>query len=135
MYEILVKGDFSSAHNLRGYKGRCEELHGHNWKVEARFEKADLNDIGISVDFTELKSMLKDILKKLDHTYLNKMSIFKKENPSAENIARFIYVKLKGSIRNEAGEGLKPSPVKEKGLSLKSITVWESETSCAMYYE
>ncbi|PIV39321.1 MAG: 6-carboxytetrahydropterin synthase QueD [Candidatus Omnitrophica bacterium CG02_land_8_20_14_3_00__42_8] len=135
MYEILVKGDFSSAHNLRGYKGRCEELHGHNWKVEARFEKADLNDIGISVDFTELKSMLKDILKKLDHTYLNKMSIFKKENPSAENIARFIYVKLKGSIRNEAGEGLKPSPVKEKGLSLKSISVWESETSCAMYYE
>ena len=122
MYEILVKGDFSSAHNLRGYKGRCEELHGHNWKVEARFEKADLNDIGISVDFTKLKSMLKDILKKLDHTHLNKISIFKKENPSAENIARFIYLTLKGHI-------------KEKGLSLKSISVWESETSRAAYYE
>ena len=89
MYEILVKGDFSSAHNLRGYKGRCEELHGHNWKVEARFEKADLNDIGISVDFTELKSMLKDILKKLDHTYLNKMSIFKKEDVEAVVIGCF----------------------------------------------
>lgn len=124
MYEILVKGDFSSAHNLRGYKGRCEELHGHNWKVEARFEKADLNDIGISVDFTALKAELKTILKKIDHTHLNKVGVFKTENPSAENIARFIYTKLKRSIQN-----------KEKGLSLKSVSVWESDTSCATYYE
>ena len=124
MYEILVKGDFSSAHNLRGYKGRCEELHGHNWKVEARFEKADLNDIGISVDFTVLKAKLKAILKKIDHTHLNKVGVFKTENPSAENIARFIYTKLNEPIRN-----------KEKGLSLKSVSVWESDMSCATYYE
>ena len=122
MYEILVKGDFSSAHNLRGYKGKCEALHGHNWKVEARFEKEDLNDIGISVDFVVLKVRLKDILKKLDHAYLNKVDVFKTKNPSAENISRFIYEKLKGSI-------------KEKGLFLKSVSVWESETSCATYYE
>jgi len=122
MYEILIKGDFSSAHNLRGYKGRCEELHGHSWKVEARFEKEGLNDIGISVDFVTLKSRLKYILKKLDHTYLNKIEVFKTINPSAENIARFIYTKLKSSI-------------KEKGLFLKSLSVWESETSCATYYE
>jgi len=122
MYEILIKGDFSSAHNLRGYKGRCEEVHGHSWKVEARFEKEDLNDIGISVDFVTLKSRLKNILKKLDHTHLNKIGAFKTINPSAENIARFIYVKLKDSI-------------KEKGLFLKSVSVWESETSCATYYE
>ena len=122
MYEILVKGDFSSAHNLRGYKGKCETLHGHNWKVEARFEKESLNDIGISVDFVTLKSRLNDILKKLDHAYLNKVDVFKTKNPSAENISRFIYEKLKGSI-------------KEKGLFLKSVSVWESETSCATYYE
>lgn len=122
MYEILIKGDFSSAHNLRGYKGRCEELHGHSWKVEARFEKEGLNDIGISVDFVTLKSRLKYILKKLDHTYLNKIEVFKTINPSAENIARFIYGKLKSSI-------------KEKGLFLKSLSVWESDTSCATYYE
>lgn len=122
MYEILIKGDFSSAHNLIGYKGKCEELHGHSWKVEARFEKADLNDIGISVDFTLLKVKLKAVLKKLDHVHLNKLDIFKKQNPSAENIAGFIYAKLKSSI-------------KEKGLILKSVSVWESETSCATYYE
>ena len=122
MYEILIKGDFSSAHNLRGYKGKCEALHGHSWKVEARFEKGSLDNIGISVDFVILKARLKDILKKLDHAYLNKLDIFKKQNPSAENIARIIYQKLKDSVR-------------EKGLSLKSVSVWESESSCATYYE
>jgi 6-pyruvoyltetrahydropterin/6-carboxytetrahydropterin synthase len=122
MYEILIKGDFSSAHNLAGYKGKCEDLHGHSWKIDARFEKEGLDNIGISVDFTLLKAKLKAILKKLDHTYLNKLDVFKKQNPSAENIARFIYLKLK-------------SGVKEKGLSLKSVSVWESETSCATYYE
>ncbi len=122
MYEILIKGDFSSAHNLRGYKGKCEALHGHSWKVEARFEKSGLNNIGISVDFVILKARLKDILKKFDHAYLNKLDVFKKQNPSAENIARIIYQKLKDSV-------------KEKGLILKSVSVWESETSCATYYE
>jgi len=135
MYEILIKGDFSSAHNLRGYKGKCEELHGHSWKVEARFEKESLDEIGISVDFVILKTMLKDILKKLDHTYINKIDIFKKQNPSAENIARFIYTKLKASIIDKVGEGFKPSPTKEKGLILKSVSVWESDTSCATYFE
>ena len=90
--------------------------------MEARFEKSELNEIGISVDFVKLKLRLKDVLKKLDHTHLNKLDAFKKENPSAENIARFIYTKLKGSI-------------KEKGLILKSVSVWESDTSCAKYYE
>jgi 6-pyruvoyltetrahydropterin/6-carboxytetrahydropterin synthase len=122
MYEMLIKGDFSSAHNLRGYKGRCEALHGHNWKVEARFEKESLDDIGISVDFVILKAKLKDILRKLDHVYLNKLDVFKKQNPSAENIARIIYQNVKDTV-------------KEKGLTLKSVSVWESESSCATYYE
>jgi len=135
MYEILIKGDFSSAHNLRGYKGKCEELHGHSWKVEARFEKEILNNIGISVDFTILKARLKDILNELDHKHLNKVNAFKSQNPSAENIARYIYTKLKKTIRNKVGEGLKPSPTKRKDLILKSVSVWESENSCATYYE
>jgi 6-pyruvoyltetrahydropterin/6-carboxytetrahydropterin synthase len=122
MYEILIKGDFSSAHNLRGYKGKCEALHGHSWKVEARFEKAGLDEIGISVDFRLLKSKLRSILKKLDHTYLNNLDVFKKQNPSAENIARYIYAKLKTSV-------------KKKGLVLKAVSVWESDTSCVTYYE
>ncbi|NQT76027.1 MAG: 6-carboxytetrahydropterin synthase QueD [Candidatus Omnitrophica bacterium] len=122
MYEILIKLDFSGAHNLKGYKGKCEELHGHNWKVDARFEKKDLDKIGIASDFKMLKRKLKTILNKLDHAYLNKLSAFKKQNPSAENIARYIYKALQRSVR-------------EKGLFVKSVSVWESDTSCAMYYE
>ena len=122
MYEILIRSDFSGAHNLRGYKGKCEALHGHNWKVESRFEIEALNEIGISVDFVLLKSMLKNILKTLDHSYLNKINPFKKQNPSAENIARYIYLEVKKSIT-------------QKGLFIKSVSVWESESSSATYFE
>ncbi len=122
MYEILIKSDFSGAHNLRGYRGRCEKLHGHNWKIEARFETDKLDKIGMAVDFKILKSKVKNVLKKVDHAYLNKLNAFKKKNPSAENIAKYIYERLKASIR-------------KKGLSVKSISIWESETSCATYYE
>ena len=122
MYEILIKSDFSGAHNLRGYKGRCEKLHGHNWKIEARFETDTLDKIGMAVDFKILKSKLENVLKKVDHAYLNKLDAFKRENPSAENIAKYIYGGLISSIR-------------KKGLSVKSVSVWESETSCATYYE
>lgn len=122
MYEILIKSDFSGAHNLRGYRGKCEELHGHNWKVEARFEKDTLNDIGLAADFKILKSRLKNVLGKLDHAYLNRLNPFKRKNPSAENIAKYIFDGLKASAR-------------EKGLYVKSISIWESDTSCATYYE
>jgi len=122
MYEMFIKAGFNSAHNLRGYKGKCENLHGHSWKVEARFEKETLNKIGISIDFNVLKAKLKDILKGLDHVYLNEVSAFKNENPSAENIARFIYMELKRTVQ-------------EKGLFLKTVSVWESESSCASYSE
>src|SRR3989338_2507078 len=122
MYELLIKSDFSGAHNLRGYSGQCEELHGHNWKIEARFSKDSLNDIGIAEDFKVLKARLKAILKNLDHAYLNRLPFFRKKNPSAENIARYIFDELKSSLRM-------------KGLLVKSVSVWESDSSCATYYE
>lgn len=122
MYEVLIKSDFSGAHNLLGYRGKCEALHGHNWKIEARFEIDHLDKIGIAVDFRLLKSKLRSVLKKLDHAYLNKVPAFKKQNPSAENIAKFIYTELRNSI-------------KVKGLFVKSVSVWESDNSCAKYYE
>ena len=122
MYEILIKSDFCGAHNLKGYRGKCEGLHGHNWKVEARFERDALDDIGIAADFKVLKARLKTILGKLDHVYLNRLSSFKRKNPSAENIARYIFEKLKSSI-------------KDRDLFVKSVAVWESDTSCATYYE
>ena len=118
MYSLKVELSFSAAHNLRGYKGKCEELHGHNWRIEAVVESDALDKTGMVMDFTDIKSKLGEILGKLDHKYLNKIKPFDKTNPTSENIARFIYVTLKLRI-----------------AGLKSITVWENQTSAATYYE
>ncbi len=118
MYSLKVESNFSSAHNLRAYKGKCEDLHGHNWKIEAVAESENLDKVGMVMDFKLIKNELSNILEKLDHKYLNKIKPFDKTNPTSENIARFIY------------EALKP-----KLAGLKSITVWENPTSCATYYE
>jgi len=118
MFSLKVEGSFSSAHNLRGYKGKCEDLHGHNWRVEMAVKSPDLDNLGMVLDFKYLKKELNAILEELDHKYLNKLIFFKRINPTSENIAKYIYNKLKGRI-----------PL------LNSVTVWENSTSCATYEE
>jgi len=128
MYSIKIESYFSSAHFLRGYKGKCEELHGHNWKVEVTVEAKKLDKAGMILDFKDLKMKLNEILEKLDHKCLNKIPYFsaaggsasggKKVNPTSENIAQYIYKNLKSEVPN-----------------LKLITVWENHNSCASYYE
>jgi 6-pyruvoyltetrahydropterin/6-carboxytetrahydropterin synthase len=116
MYRVKVEGHFSSAHNLRAYKGKCEALHGHNWKVEITVASETLDKTGMVADFTVLKSHLKKVTEELDHTYLNNIAYFKKANPTSENIARYIYDRLKSRI-----------------TGLESVTVWESQNSSATY--
>ncbi len=119
MYNLKVDAEFSSAHNLREYyKGKVEDLHGHNWKVEVVVERESLDKAGMIFDFKFLKSELKAVLEKLDHKYLNEIEYFQKINPTSENIARYIFDILKSTIPE-----------------LKSITVWESENSAATYYD
>jgi 6-pyruvoyltetrahydropterin/6-carboxytetrahydropterin synthase len=116
MYSIKVESYFSAAHNLRAYKGKCESLHGHNWKVEALVTRSQPDKTGMVLDFGDLKIKLNNILEKLDHKYLNDIPYFKKVNPTSENIARYIYDSLKSQV-----------------LSLESVTVWENNTSSATY--
>ena len=118
MYEIRIKADFSAAHNLRNYRGKCERLHGHNWLVEAGFAYRSLDKAGMAVDFRTAKEALKAVLERLDHSYLNELKFFKKVNPTSENIAKFIYDGVKKKIQN-----------------VKSISVWENADSCAVYIE
>ena len=128
MYSIKVEAYFSSAHYLRGYRGKCEELHGHNWKVEVTVQAKKLDKIGLLLDFKDLKMKLNAVLEKLDHKCLNEIPYFsaaggsasggKGANPTSENIARYIYDILKPEVAN-----------------LKLITVWESHNCCASYYE
>jgi 6-pyruvoyltetrahydropterin/6-carboxytetrahydropterin synthase len=118
MYEIKIKTDFSAAHNLRDYHGKCEHLHGHNWIVEARFVFRSLCDDGMAMDFKEAKSLVNAAVEKFDHAYLNEIEALKRINPTSENIARLIY-----------------DCVKAKNSNIKSISVWENEDSCATYSE
>ncbi len=118
MYNIRVEAYFSSAHYLRDYQGKCEELHGHNWKTEAVVESKELGKSGMVLDFNDLKTQLNKVLEGLDHKCLNELEYFKKVNPTSENIAQYIYNSLKQQVKD-----------------LKLVTVWESHNSCASYYE
>jgi len=122
MYELIVRDEFSAAHFLRNYPGACERLHGHNWKVEVCVRAKELNDIGIAMDFKELKGLLKEVLDHLDHQDLNQHPAFSQQNPSSENIARYIFQQLASRLAS--------SPVK-----LYKVTVCETERSCASYLE
>ena len=117
MYEVKVEAQFSAAHKLRDYEGKCENLHGHNWRVEAGVRSEKLNKTGMVVDFKELKKRLEKIIKTLDHTYLNDLAYFKKANPTSENIAKFIFESLE-----------------KDGFPPHRISVRETQTSSATYY-
>lgn len=116
MYSVRVEGHFSSAHNLRGYKGKCEGLHGHNWRIEVVAVSDKLDHLGVVLDFTILKAHLREITDHLDHKYLNEIPYFMKINPTSENIAKYIYDQLKAKIPE-----------------IDSVTVWESLSCSATY--
>ena len=117
MYEIKIIEEFSGAHNLRNYKGKCEELHGHNWRVEVVLYKSTLNSQGMVLDFKELKDKVKRVLSGMDHKHLNNLIYFKRKNPTSENIARFIHDKLSKVLKCRI-----------------KISVWETTNACASFY-
>jgi len=121
MYEISVVSSFSAAHNLREYQGKCENLHGHNWKVELIVASESLNKEGMIMDFKKVKSVLNQVLNILDHKYINEIPPFNKVNPTSENIAKFVYEKAKEKL----GSG---------NFKIKKINIWETEHSRASYY-
>ena len=120
MYELNVEDEFASAHYLRGYKGKCERVHGHNYRVMITVKAKVLNKIGLAVDFTELKVELKKVMEILDHNLLDELPYFKKINPSAENIAKYIYDSLS-------------KPLKARKVKLYKVTVWETARASASY--
>jgi 6-pyruvoyltetrahydropterin/6-carboxytetrahydropterin synthase len=120
MYQVSIEQHFDAAHFLRGYRGKCEALHGHRFRVVVRVKAAKVDDIGLAYDFVELKRQLGDILSRFDHTCLNDVPPFDKINPSSENIASTIY--------NELQPKLAGAPV-----SLACVEVWESPQSGVAY--
>lgn len=121
MYALTVIDYFSAAHRLTGSGGKCEELHGHNYKVEVIVEGDELKE-GILLDFRELKSALKEVLTKIDHRYLNDIDFFRENSSSSEHIALYIFRNLKGLLQG-------------RGVELREVRVWESDNSCASFRE
>lgn len=120
MYEVTIQQHFDAAHALRGYGGRCENLHGHRYQVAVCLTAEELDEVGLAYDFTKLREVLQGkVLSRLDHTNLNEIYPFDQINPSAENIARFIYEQLADALPQ---------------AHIRWVQVWESPDAWATYY-
>ena len=121
MYVLSVESRFAAAHLLRDFPGKCSEIHGHTWKVKVEVKCSRLDDVGIVIDFEELKEIVNEIIERLDHKYLNEVEYFTFTNPTSENIARYIYIEVSQDL--------------PQYISMKSVQVWESDTTSVTYSE
>ncbi|HIJ19944.1 MAG TPA: 6-carboxytetrahydropterin synthase QueD [Deltaproteobacteria bacterium] len=122
VFEIVVQSHFSAAHYLKGYPGDCARTHGHNWSIEVYVRCRELNEIGIGIDFRDIKQNLEAALKELDHTHLNDLPTFREQNPTSENIARYLYRELSAELNTEA-------------VAISRIKVSETPGAGAFYWE
>ena len=122
MYTLTTMVEFSSAHTLVGHSGPCKKMHGHNWKVEVEITGEKLDEIGMVVDFKEIRKATNLVVDELDHEFLNNLEPFSEDNPTAENIARYIFTKLSEEFSN-------------KNVKVNSIKLWETDKSAVSYKE
>jgi 6-pyruvoyltetrahydropterin/6-carboxytetrahydropterin synthase len=122
MYEVKIVSQFAAAHRLENFYGKCEALHGHNWKVEVLLVGETLDRAGLLMDFGVVKARTKEVLEEVDHKYLNELAAFQDRNPSSENLARYLYERLEAIFHQD-------------GVKVHRVNVWESDTSCASYYQ
>ena len=125
MYEVTVEDSFAAGHYLRNYRGKCENPHGHNYKVRVTLRSSELDKAGLLLDFKDLKEVMKHVIDQLDHQMLNDIEPFKTLNPSAENIARYFY--------GEANARLKS--LTKGRVAVHDVTIWETDTTTARYWE
>ncbi|MGF1615668.1 MAG: 6-carboxytetrahydropterin synthase QueD [Gammaproteobacteria bacterium] len=121
-YTLKVVTEFASAHRLRDYDGACSQMHGHNWKVEVEAEATELDEVGMAIDFKILKQAAVSVVSHLDHRVLNEVDPFDRANPTAENIAAYLYGALHRQLR-------------EPRIRVAAVTVWENERACVRYVE
>ena len=121
MFEVAVERTFAAGHALRNYKGKCENVHGHNYRVRITIAGERLNSIGLLVDFLDLKRVMDEVIEYLDHRFINDLPPFDTLNPSAENMAKYFY--------DRVAEGLQTDPP----VRISEVRVWETDTSIAAY--
>jgi len=121
MYELKIITQFAAAHRLENFYGKCEGLHGHNWRVEVFLLGERLDEAGLLLDFGVVKARTRELLEEVDHKYLNELPAFQDQNPSSENLARHLFERLAAILNGER-------------VQVSRVSVWESDTSCASYY-
>ena len=121
MFEVTIEETFAAGHALRNYRGKCENVHGHNYRCQVTFAGEQLDEIGLLVDFVELKRAVHTVLDRMDHQWLNDFPPFDKLNPSAENMAKYIYDEVSASLRSK------------NGARLSAVRLWETDTASAIY--
>ena len=129
MFEVSVEETFAAGHALRGYRGKCENVHGHNYKVQVTLEGPALSSIGLLCDFKDLKEAIQCTVRKLDHKFMNEIAPFDVVNPSAENLAKYFYEEITRLLAGGIPEGNPGAP-----CAVKRVTVWETDTTTASYY-
>jgi len=122
MFEVKIVTQFAAAHRLENFYGKCESLHGHNWKVEVFLAGKDLDGTGLLLDFGVVKARTREVLEEIDHKYLNELAAFQDRNPSSENLAFYLFGRLEAMFTDDR-------------VKVCRVNVWESDTSCASYYQ
>lgn len=127
MYEVTVEQTFAAGHSLREYKGKCENIHGHNYRVRVTVEGEQLNNIGLLVDFVDLKKAVRTVVDRLDHQFINDLEPFTTVNPSAENLARYFYDQVSAALQ------LEENSFNQHPVRISQVKIWETDTSIAVY--
>ena len=122
MFQVSVEETFSSGHALRGYKGKCENPHGHNYRVQVTLAGPQLDGIGLLIDFTQLKEVMRTVIKRLDHQFINDLEPFTTVNPTAENMAKYFYDEVSGNLKDLPA-----------GARVTDVVIWETDTAMAKY--
>lgn len=125
MFEVTVEKSFAAGHYLRNYKGKCENPHGHNYKVVVTLQSKDLDQAGLLLDFKDLKSVIRSVVERLDHQMINDIKPFDEVNPSAENLAKYFFQETKAKLNS----------VTNGRVWVKQVTMFETDTTNATYYE
>jgi len=125
MYEVTVEETFAAGHYLRNYKGKCEHPHGHNYRVRLTLAGRELDQAGLLLDFKDMKRVVKDVIEYFDHRMINDLEPFTVLNPSAENLAKYFFDQTNARLKNETGGR----------VEIRRVTIWETDTSIATYYE
>jgi len=121
-YRLKVVTEFASAHTLRDYPGACSRMHGHNWKLELEATASQLDEVGMAIDFKKMKQAANEVGDELDHRYLNELEPFKEINPTAENVAAYMYREISARLNSDT-------------IKVNAVTLWETERACVRYSE